>query len=302
MSDKPSVGFVGIGNMGWPMAANLARAGFDLRVRDSRRGVVDNFVQQVGGSAPDSMRELVEKSDVVITILPTSTIVERVVEHDEDSVMAALRPGTIVIDMTSGVPSVTQRLAERVASLGGHMIDAPVSGGVPRATSGELAIMVGGDDATIERAMPVLRAMGTTILRTGAVGSGQAMKALNNLMSAAGFLIGVEALLVGQRFGLDPSVMVDVMNAATGTNNSTQKKFKQYVLSRSFAGGFSLELLAKDLSIALQVARETATPVPFASLCRELTLAASAMLGPGADHTELAKLSETLAADELRAR
>ena len=105
----------------------------------------------------------------------------------------------------------------------------------------------------IDRVMPVLSAMGTSVLRTGAVGSGQAMKALNNLVTTGGFLIGIEALLIGQRFGLDPAVMVDVLNAATGMNNSTQKKFKQFVLSRKFDAGFTMGLLAKDLSIALQV-------------------------------------------------
>ena len=232
MAAKPSVGFVGVGNMGWPMAACLVKAGFDVHVNDSRREVANNFVQQIGGDAPDSLRQLAAASDVVITMLPTSAIVEQVLASGDDNVMAGMKPGTVVIEMSSGVPSVTQMLAERVMELGGHMIDAPVSGGVPRAKTGELAIMVGGDSAIIDSVMPVLSAMGTSVLRTGAVGSGQAMKALNNLVSAGGFLIGIEALLIGQRFGLDPAVMVDVLNAATGMNNSTQKKFKQFVLSR----------------------------------------------------------------------
>jgi 3-hydroxyisobutyrate dehydrogenase len=295
----PTVGFVGVGNMGWAMAACLVRAGFTVNVNDSRREVANNFVQQIGGTAPDSLRQLAAASDLVITMLPTSAIVEHVLATGEDSVMAGMKPGTIVIEMSSGVPSATQVLAQRVAELGGHLIDAPVSGGVPRAKTGELAIMVGGDAAVIDRAMPVLKAMGTSVLRTGAVGSGQAMKALNNLVSAGGFLIGIEALLIGSRFGLDPAVMVDVLNAATGMNNSTQKKFKQFVLSRSFASGFSLDLLVKDLSIALQVGRETGTAAPFAAHCRELAVAAAAMLGAGADHTEFAKLSETLAGSEL---
>jgi 3-hydroxyisobutyrate dehydrogenase len=296
---QPSVGFIGVGNMGWAMAACLVRAGFTVNVNDSRREVADNFVQQIGGYAPDSLRQLAQMSDVVITMLPTSAIVEHVLATAEDSVLAGMKPGTVVIEMSSGVPSVTQVLALRVAELGGHLIDAPVSGGVPRAKTGELAIMVGGDAAVIDRAMPVLKAMGTSVLPTGAVGSGQAMKALNNLVSAGGFLIGIEALLIGSRFGLDPATMVDVLNAATGMNNSTQKKFKQFVLSRSFASGFSLDLLVKDLSIALQVGRETATPTPFAALCREMASAAANMLGPGADHTAFAKLSERLAGSEL---
>jgi 3-hydroxyisobutyrate dehydrogenase len=302
MADKPVVGFVGVGNMGWPMAACLSKAGFTLNVNDSRREVANNFVQQIGGTAPDTLRQVAAGSDVVVTMLPTSVIVERVLSGGDDNLFAGLKPGTVIIEMSSGVPSVTQQLAEKVASLGCTMIDAPVSGGVPRAKIGELAIMVGGDDATIEKVMPVLSAMGTSVLRTGAVGSGQAMKALNNLVSAGGFLIGIEALLIGQRFGLDPAVMTDVLNAATGMNNSTQKKFKQFVLSRKFDAGFTMGLLAKDLSIALQVGRETSTPTPFSALCQELVLSAQSMFGPNADHTEVARLSERLAGEELNSK
>lgn len=303
MSDKPpigpTVGFVGVGNMGWPMAACLVRAGFPVLVNDSRREVANNFAQQVGGGVPDSLRQLAQGGEVVITMLPTSAIVAAVLGDGDDNLLAGMKPGTVVIEMSSGVPSVTQALAEKVAALGGHLIDAPVSGGVPRARTGELAIMAGGDGAVIDRVMPVLLAMGSNVLRTGGIGSGQAMKALNNLVSAGGFIIGIEALLIGQRFGLDPAVMTDVLNAATGMNNSTQKKFKQYVLSRRFDAGFTLGLLAKDLSIALQVGRETATPTPFSALCKELVAAAQAMFGDGADHTEMARLCETLAGSEL---
>jgi 3-hydroxyisobutyrate dehydrogenase len=299
VSTSTTVGFVGVGNMGWPMAACLTRAGFPVLVNDSRRAVADNFVQQVGGSVPDSLRQLARESSVIITMLPTSAIVAQVLGGGDDNVFAAMKPGTIVIDMSSGVPSVTQELAEKVVALGGRMIDAPVSGGVPRARTGELAIMAGGEAAVIDRVMPVLKAMGSTVLRTGGIGSGQAMKALNNLVSAGGFLIGIEALLIGQRFGLDPAVMTDVLNAATGMNNSTQKKFKQYVLSRRFDAGFTMGLLAKDLSIALQVGRETGTPTPLSALCKEMVAAAQTMFGDDADHTEMARLCERLAGSEL---
>jgi 3-hydroxyisobutyrate dehydrogenase len=299
MADKPVVGFVGAGNMGWPMAACLVRAGFPVLVNDSRREVANNFVQQIGGSAPDSLKQLASQSDAIITMLPTSAIVSQVVGGGDDNILAGLKPGAVIIEMSSGVPSVTQGLAEKVHALGGHMIDAPVSGGVPRAKTGQLAIMVGGDAAVIDRVMPVLSAMGS-VLRTGAVGSGQAMKALNNMVSTGGFLIGIEALLIGQRFGLDAGVMVDVLNAATGMNNSTQKKFKQFVLSRGFNAGFTMGLLAKDLSIAMQVARETDTPSPISALCRELIISAQNTFGPDADHTEMAKLLEQLTGTELK--
>jgi 3-hydroxyisobutyrate dehydrogenase len=298
-SEQATVGFVGAGNMGWPMAACLVKAGFTVNINDSRREVANNFVQQVGGFAPDSLRELAASSDMIVTMLPTSVIVERVLAEGDDNLFAGMKPGTIIIEMSSGVPSVTQRLAEKVASLGGALIDAPVSGGVPRARTGQLAIMVGGDEATIDRALPVLSAMGTSVLRTGAVGSGQAMKALNNLVSTGGFLIGIEALLIGQRFGLDPAVMTDVLNAATGMNNSTQKKFKQFVLSRKFDAGFTMGLLAKDLSIALQVGRETATAAPISALVNEMIVSTLSKFGSNADHTEMARLCELLAGSEL---
>ncbi len=284
------IAFIGIGNMGWPMAANLVKAGFDVSVTDAVPGRADTFVQEVGGKAgPRS------DAEVVITILPTSKHVASVLTEMAPSLAA----GTLVIDMTSGLPNVTRDLATTLAEKGVAMVDCPVSGGVPRARTGELAIMAGGEAEALDRADPVLRAMGTTIHRCGPIGAGQAMKALNNLASAGGFLIGIEALLIGQRFGLDPALMVDVLNASTGMSNSTQKKFKQFVLSRQFNSGFGLDLMAKDLSIALEVGRETGTPTPFAALCRELWSSAAVLLGPGQDHTAVARFSEQLAGSTL---
>src|SRR5690606_19288012 len=238
--------------------------------------------------------EAATNADVVITMLPNSQIVEQVLSQ-EDGVLSALRTGAVVIDMSSSIPAHTQRLAHVVEQAGGVLVDAPVSGGVSRAETGSLAIMAGGPADAIGRVEPVLQAMGSSVLRTGAVGSAHAMKALNNLVSAGGFLIGIEALMIGQRFGLDPDMMVDVLNASTGMNNSTQKKFKQYVLSRQFNSGFGLDLMVKDLTIATGLATNSQTPAPFAMLCRELWAASASLLGPGEDHTAVAKLVERLA-------
>jgi 3-hydroxyisobutyrate dehydrogenase len=289
------VAFLGIGNMGWPMAANLVKAGFEVTVADVVPGRADAFAAETGGKAAASPAEAAKGADCVITIVPTSKQVAEAVE----AVLPALAKGTLVIDMTSGQPGRTREIACMLAGHGVAMIDCPVSGGVPRARTGQLAIMAGGDEADLDRAEPVLKAMGTSIHRCGPIGAGQAMKALNNLVSAGGYLIGIEALLIGQRFGLDPAKMVDVLNASTGMNNSTQKKFKEYVLSRRFDAGFGLDLMVKDLSIALEVGRETTTPTPFAALCREMWAAAAAMLGPGADHTAVAKLSEQMSGTVL---
>lgn len=284
------IAFAGIGNMGWPMAANLVKAGFDVTVCDVVPGRAASFATETGAKAAATPAEAASGADCVVMIVPTSKQVGEAVE----AMLPSLKPGMLVIDMTSGQPGRTREIAAMLAGHGVAMIDCPVSGGVPRAKSGQLAIMVGGRAAEIDRAEPVLKAMGTSIYRCGDIGAGQAMKALNNLVSAGGYLIGIEALLIGQRFGLDPTTMVDVLNASSGMNNSTQKKFKEYVLSRRFDAGFGLDLMVKDLSIALEVGRETTTPAPFSALCREMWLAASTSLGPGVDHTALAKMLEQM--------
>jgi 3-hydroxyisobutyrate dehydrogenase len=284
------IAFAGIGNMGWPMAANLVKAGFEVTVCDVVPGRAASFATETGAKAAATPAEAAAGADCVVMIVPTSKQVGEAVE----AMLPSLKPGMLVIDMTSGQPGRTREIAAMLAGHGVAMIDCPVSGGVPRAKSGQLAIMVGGPAAEIDRAEPVLKAMGTSIYRCGDIGAGQAMKALNNLVSAGGYLIGVEALLIGQRFGLDPITMVDVLNASSGMNNSTQKKFKEYVLSRRFDAGFGLDLMVKDLSIALEVGRETTTPAPFSALCREMWLAASTSLGPGVDHTALAKMLEQM--------
>jgi 3-hydroxyisobutyrate dehydrogenase len=284
------IAFAGIGNMGWSMAANLVKAGFDVTVCDVVPGRAASFASETGAKAAATPAEAAAGADCVVMIVPTSKQVGEAVE----AMLPSLKPGMLVIDMTSGQPGRTREIAAMLEGHGVPMIDCPVSGGVPRAKSGQLAIMVGGPDAEIDRAEPVLKAMGTSVYRCGDIGAGQAMKALNNLVSAGGYLIGIEALLIGQRFGLDPTTMVDVLNASSGMNNSTQKKFKEYVLSRRFDAGFGLDLMVKDLSIALEVGRETTTPAPFSALCREMWLAAATTLGPGVDHTAVAKMLEQM--------
>lgn len=284
------IAFAGIGNMGWPMAANLVKAGFDVTACDVVPGRAESFAAEAGAKPAASPAEAAAGAECVVIIVPTSKQVAEAVK----AMAPSLTKGMLVIDMTSGQPGRTREIASGLAAKGVAMIDCPVSGGVPRAKTGQLAIMAGGEEADLDRAEPVLKAMGTSIHRCGPIGAGQAMKALNNLVSAGGYLIGIEALLIGQRFGLDPAKMVDVLNASTGMNNSTQKKFKEYVLSRRFDAGFGLDLMVKDLSIALEVGRETTTPTPFAALCREMWASAAAMLGPGADHTAVAKLSEQM--------
>jgi 3-hydroxyisobutyrate dehydrogenase len=284
--------------MGRPMAARLVGAGYAVAVRDAAPGRAAAFVAAHGGREAASGEALAATADCIITMLPSSREVAAVLA----GLRPALKPGTLVIDMSSGEPAMTRTLAEGLAPAGIAMIDAPVSGGVARAETGTLSIMTGGEEAALARAEPLLRTLGGSITRCGGVGAGQAMKALNNLVSAAGFLISIEALLIGARFGLDPETMVEALNAGTGMNNSTQRKLNQFVLSRKFNSGFGLDLMVKDLGIALRLSEHTATPALLAAHTRALWAAAAALLGPGQDHTAIARLPETLAATELHPR
>ncbi len=216
-----------------------------------------------------------------------------------DSLLAGLASGSVLIDMSSSSPVGTRGLAARLAERCVEMIDAPVSGGVRKAEDATLSIMVGGGERTIARCKPLLEAMGKQIFLTGPLGSGHAMKALNNYVSAAGLVAATEAVLAAGRFGLDQAKVVDILNASTGMNNSTLNKFHRFILSRTFDSGFSLDLMVKDLKTALEVARSTGSPAPLAEACVEAWSAAQAALAPGQDHTAVVRYWEGLAGTEL---
>ena len=281
-----TVGFVGLGRMGRPMVKNLIEAGFAVVAYDSDPTAVADIP---AARAAASLAEVARASEVVITMLPDGETVRRVTVGEGDHLLAGLTPGSVLVDMSSSAPDGTRTLGATLARRGVTMLDAPVSGGVRRAVTGELSILVGGDRAAFDRCRPLFDAMGASVFHTGPLGSGHAVKALNNLLSAAGFLAASEALLIGRRYGLDPDVMLDVFNASTGRNNSTEMKFRQHVLSATFDSNFSLDLMVKDLRIALGVSETAGAATPLSRLCLELWEAGRAKLPEGADHTELAR-------------
>jgi 3-hydroxyisobutyrate dehydrogenase len=298
MTTAPRIGFVGLGNMGRPMAENLLKGGFALAVADADPKRLAGL--GVKALLPASLAALGEMSDIVITMLPDGKIVRKALLGDldgggaNDGVLDGLKPGSLVVDMSSSAPVGTRALGAELAERGIALVDAPVSGGVKRAVDGTLAIMVGGAAAEIARCRPLLAAMGRDIFPTGPLGSGHAMKALNNYVSAAGLAAAAEAVLVGQRFGLDPTTIVDILNASTGRNNATENKLKQFILSKRYSAGFTMGLMAKDLRTALETAEATHTPTPLAAACIALWNDAEARLGPAADHTAIAQYLETL--------
>ena len=297
METSKIVHFIGVGAMGGPMAQRLLEGGYKVSVFDNNPQRVQEFVAKNGKQTKGLPEQLGVDADYVVMILPNSGVVQEVL-FGTHGLARRLKKGALVVDMTSGQPEMTLEMGAQLHALGVGLIDAPVSGAVLRAQNGTLTIMTGGDTTLIDRAELLLSLMGT-VTRTGALGSGHAMKALNNLVSCAGYLIGIEALIIGSKFGLDPTVMVDVLNSSTGMNNSTQKKFKQYVLSRKFDSGFPLHMMVKDIAIAMGLARNLGVPAPFGHLCLDMWNGAKGMLGPNVDHTEVARLSERLAGWEI---
>ena len=272
-------GFVGLGNMGRPMARNLLAAGLELVVRDADPAREAEF----GGGAGSP--EGFAGCDVVVTMLPNDAIVRDALVGW--GIAAALKPSAVVVDMSSSNPTATRALGSQLSVA---LVDAPVSGGVPRAEAGTLSIMVGSDDEdAVARALPVLEALGDRIFRVGPLGAGHALKALNNYLAAAAYAATAEALEVGKAFGLDPETLVEVVNTSTGRSFSSEHVFAEHVVTGRYATGFTAGLLAKDVAIAADVARAAGVDAPALELINRRWAEAVAEIGGGADHSEAHK-------------
>jgi len=288
------IGFIGLGNMGAPMARHLANAGYPLTVADSNAATLEKFCGSVQCERARSLAELGRSCRLVITMLPDGGAVRQVVLGDR-GVAAGLAPGSVVLDMTSAEPVGTRELGVRLAEASISLVDAPVSGGVKRAVDGALAIMAGGVPAAIARCSPVFARLGKVFV-VGGPGSGHAVKALNNYLSAVALAATAEAMMAGERFGIDPAKMLEILNHSTGRNTATDQKYPAFVLPRTFNSGFALGLMAKDLRIARGLATAVGTPCSLLNECSELYDHAEHLLGFGADNTEIVKYLETLGA------
>jgi 3-hydroxyisobutyrate dehydrogenase len=283
------VGFIGIGNMGTPMAGHIVKGGHDVIVHDADPAKAARFASENGGRAAASLADL-GGCEFVITMLPDGHVVRRVMLEEGGGLAARLVAGSVLIDMSSSDPVGTRSLGADLKAHGIVMLDAPVSGAVPRATIAKLAIMIGGDDkAAIERAKPLLGCMGDRLFDTGSLGTGHAMKALNNFVAAAGYTAAAEALLIGKRFGLEPSAMIDIINASTGRNFITEMVMKEHVINEKFATGFALGLLAKDVRIAADLGEAVKLDAPVSRLVRERWALARDRLGATRDNSEAIK-------------
>jgi 3-hydroxyisobutyrate dehydrogenase len=285
------IGFIGLGNMGSPMSACIARAGLPLTVFDVDPARTRAHAEKIGAKPAVTLAELGEASDIVVTMLPTGKIVRDVMLEMQGGLASSLKPGTLIIDMSSSVPTGTRELGEILSAKGIILLDSPVSGAVPRATDGTLTLMVGADDkAALERARPVLSVMGNRIFETGGLGSGHAMKALNNYVAAAGFAAASEALIMADKFGLDRGVALDIMNVSTGRNFSTESTIKSQVLTGAFASGFGLALITKDVKIAADLAQAIGVDLPLVAETSAWWTKACDTLGGENDHTAAYKV------------
>jgi 3-hydroxyisobutyrate dehydrogenase len=299
MREIQNVGFVGLGHAGWPMAENVAAAGYSLVVSDADSARERAFAIEHDGVGVGF--DAFGGCDLVVTMLPNGDVV-RAVLLDDSGLATRLAPGTIVVDTSSSDPYGTRALGEELAGRSLTLLDAPVTRpDHDKVNTRRIAFMVGGDDPeAIDRALPVLEAMGERVFRAGPLGHGHAMKALNNFVACAGEIAALDAMMIGARFGLDVKTMLDVFNAGTGRNFVTEHVLVDEALSRRYATGFQLALMVKDMGIAAKLADATAFDTTWPAQARERMAAALAALGdPAADHSQALEYWESVAGVEL---
>jgi 3-hydroxyisobutyrate dehydrogenase len=285
------VAFLGLGAIGGPMAAHLADDPFDLTVWNRTGEKARAFAEENGVYAARPPAEAVSEADVVVTCLPSSREVEQLFAGP-GGLGSALRAGSLVIDCTSGDPATSRKLAAQLSSRGVAFVDAPVSGGVKGAAAGTLTVMCGGDAVNIERARPVLEAFGKRIIRCGEVGSGDAVKAMNQALLAIHIWSAGEALAALAKLGVSAEVALEVINGSSGRSNSSENLFPERVIGRAFPRTFKLALLDKDVGIAAGIAAETEISAPMIELASRLFAEAHAELGEEADHVEAVRVIE----------
>ncbi len=293
----PRIGFAGLGAIGRPIAVHLA--GEALTVWNRTPAKAQAFAGEYGAAVASSPRALAEGAEVVFTCLPNSPEVEQLLDG-ENGLEAGLAPGTVLVDLTSGVPEASRRIAERLARRGVAFVDAPVSGGTKGAEAGTLTIMVGGAEADVARVMPLLERFGRRIVHVGPVGAGHALKAVHNALIAVNIFALGEGLTALAKAGVAPRTALDVINNANGRSFVSEQLVPERVLTGAWPRTFRLALLDKDVDIARALMVDQAIEAPVISTVSGLLHQARAELGEDADHVEAIKLHERRAGVELR--
>ncbi|MCX5909814.1 MAG: NAD(P)-dependent oxidoreductase [Deltaproteobacteria bacterium] len=293
---KEKIGFIGLGAMGQPMARRLLEAGYALVVYDLRPEAME-VVTKRGAESASSVKEVAQKCRKMITIVPNSEAVEKVVLGPQ-GLLEGAKAGDILIEMTSAYPPSTLKISQALSARGILMIDAPVSGGVIGAEAGTLAIMVGGEEKVFESCRPILSVMGKNLFYMGGIGSGHTLKAINNFLSATAMAATSEAVILAAKLGLSPQRVIEVLQVSTGRSYSTELKFPKFVLSGTYNSGFSMELMYKDIDTVTRMAREYKIPMFMANMVHQLFGYAMAQGGGKGDHTAIFKYLEELAKEK----
>ena len=295
----PQIAFLGLGAIGAPMASHLKAPDFTLAVWNRTSTKAATFAGANNARHAKTPADAARGAEIVITCLPTSREVAALLDGP-DGLLASMTKGSILVDCTSGDPATSRTTAARLAEKGIGFLDAPVSGGVVGAEAGKLTVMVGGDAATLERAMPALKTFGEKIVHCGPVGAGDAIKAVNQAMLAVHIWSLGEGMLALSKAGVKPEVALDVINASSGRSNTSMNLFTQRVIGRAFPRTFKLALIDKDVRISAQFLREQNVPSPLIQLTAELFAAAHAELGEEADHVEAVKVIERMGGAEIK--
>ncbi len=292
------VGIIGLGNMGGRMARRLLEQGAEVGIYDLNQEAVEKLVE-LGAEKAESPADLARKFQYIITVLPNVYIVQESLQGD-NGLIEGMRAESLLIEMTTSIPAVTKELSAVMKEKGFRMIDAPVSGGVKKAENGTLSIMVGGEEIDYAEALPLLEMLGENINHVGNVGAGHTIKALNNMISATTLAATGEAMALGVKLGLDPSKMLDVINTSTGRSFSSDFKFPNQVLTRNFEVGFTLDLMVKDLKIAMSMAEQESVPMFISSASFQVWKNAWAEGRGSEDHTAVIKSIEEMFNVEIK--
>lgn len=296
MKEK-KIGFIGLGIMGKPMAKNLLKAGYPLTVHN-RSPLPVNELTALGASKAESPKETAQKSDVIITMLPDSPDVEKVL-LGENGVLEGAKSGTVIIDMSSIAPLVSKRIAAEIEKKGVEMLDAPVSGGETGAIQGTLAIMVGGKEEIFNKHLGILKVMGKSVVRVGDIGAGGFTKLANQIIVAINIAAISEALVLGEKAGLNPEFLYKAIRGGLAGSNVLDSKINN-ILKRNFKPGFKIKLHRKDLNNVLLTAKDLDIPLPLTSLVQQMMVT---LINEGKgedDHSALINFIENIAKCEVK--
>lgn len=292
------IGFVGLGVMGGKMAMNVLKAGHELTVYDIAKENVKPLTDK-GAQAGDSAADVAEKSDIIMVSLPNSQIVEGVI-LDKDGVLEGAKEGSVIIDFSSITPKVIRKISDIASNKGVDVVDAPVSGGAGGAEKGTLTIMVGGKKDVFDKVKPYLESVGSSIKHVGDVGAGDTIKAVNNLLLGINMVATAEALVLGKKAGLNEDVMYDIISKSSGSSYALTAKYEKYISKGNFKPGFMIDLMHKDLQLAVDTAKDLKLPLISGNMSQQIFEAARAEGLGSEDISSVIKIFERWADVEVR--